>query len=201
MHIGRAWPRALGLLSLLAACDRTPARESRTDSASVAGAIASAIAVAGGDAAGPITPLAPAALQSRFPNAIGDLLREADATESVNTVGIGISMAQAKYRKASQRVTMTITDIGSMSQLLAAQAPWTRMEFDRTTAGGYSRTVRIGRDKGVESESRSGGRLRTELSVVVGNRFIVNIKGTDVEMARLTAALESLQTATLPSTR
>jgi hypothetical protein len=70
-------------------------------------------------------------------------------------------------------------------------------DFDRTTSNGYERTGRFEGHKAFESLSREGGVLRTELSIVVDNRFIVQLEARDSDMDALKRVAKSLDLRSL----
>jgi hypothetical protein len=110
-------------------------------------------------------------------------------------MGMKVSATNARYEGDEGRsVTIAISDIGGMGSMGAmGAAAWAMTEFDRTTQTGYDRTSRFDGFKAMESLSRDGGRLRTELSIIVGERFLVQMEGREVEMDVLKDAARRLR--------
>ncbi|HQW68009.1 MAG TPA: hypothetical protein PLJ23_13265 [Gemmatimonadales bacterium] len=71
-------------------------------------------------------------------------------------------------------------------------AAWSMVDFDRTTSDGYERTIRFEGHKGMESSRRSGGRLRSELSLMLGERVVMKLEGVEVDVDALKKAAAAL---------
>jgi hypothetical protein len=71
-------------------------------------------------------------------------------------------------------------------------AAWAMVEFDRTTNDGYERTIRFEGYKGHESLSQGSGRARTELTLLLGERIVVQLKGSGVTMDQLKDAARAM---------
>jgi len=144
---------------------------------------------------GDVEPISAEALQERLPENVGGLERvDVSRTES-GAMGMKVSATNARYEGDEGRsVTIAISDIGGMGSMGAmGAAAWAMTEFDRTTQTGYDRTSRFDGFKAMESLSRDGGRLRTELSIIVGERFLVQMEGREVEMDVLKDAARRLR--------
>ncbi|MGQ0704417.1 MAG: hypothetical protein ACT4PM_14985, partial [Gemmatimonadales bacterium] len=82
-------------------------------------------------------------------------------------------------------------DVGAMAGMAAfATFAWATAEIDRETESGYERTVSTKGYKGYEKYDRS--RKSGEVSLIVANRFVVEIDGYDVSMDQMKAALDRI---------
>ena len=120
-------------------------------------------------------------------------LKRTEATGEKNSVmGIKVSTAEAQYdndRGAS--VNVEITDMGTMKGFAGlAKAGWTMADIDKETDTGYERTTKIDGFKAYEKYETD--QQWGEISVIVGDRFIVEISGSNVEMDVIKKAVEKI---------
>jgi hypothetical protein len=114
-------------------------------------------------------------------------------------MGMQISTAYANFQNdQGSNVKVTITDIGSMTGLagMAAYA-WAMTDIDRETGTGYEKTTRFSGHKAIEkydNQTKYG-----ELSVLVGDRFVVAAEGNAVSMNDLKGALNQVNLGKLES--
>lgn len=137
-------------------------------------------------------PIPAADLASHIPDELAGMTAENRSHQDVGAMGMKMSMATAEYRDGNQRIDVSITDAGSVGQMAPMAAAWAMVDFDRTTSSGYEKTIRFEGNKGVESVSRDGGRLRSELSFIVGGRVIVKLEGREIEIDQLKDAAKAL---------
>jgi hypothetical protein len=165
-------------------------------------ALRQAGAALGPRSGGSVTPLAPAQLARRFPAQVNGMPRVEKEQQDMSPAGLGITMASATYKgHGRKRVTVSITDTGGLPMAGAAGVAWAMADYDRTTGTGYERTTRISGFKAMESQSRQGGVLRAEVAVLAGDRFLVQLKGNDVDVSLLRATLNELDIRALANQR
>ena len=188
---------ALGL-AVAAGCGRR--EEAEAQPATVEEALSQA-AEAIKQQAGGKEPIPAEKLEERFPDRIAGMPKVDGSRQDASAMGIAMSTTSATYRNDEGTVVVTITDTGGMAGMVNAGAAWAMVDFDRTTPNGYERTIRIHGFKGMESESRDGGRRRTELALLAGGRFIVQLEGTDVDMDVLKDVLDRIDVRGLASAK
>jgi hypothetical protein len=137
-------------------------------------------------------------LQSRFPDTVDGMdLVDSERTQG-GAMGINLSSATARYEDGSTRMlTITITDAGKPGLLAALGAAWATVSVDRVTGDGFERTVTIDGNRGFESERRTLDGADRELSVVAGNRLLVQLEGANVSMDVLRRTLNQLRVPSL----
>lgn len=124
-------------------------------------------------------------LKDMLPESL-DGMKRTDATgEKTAAMGMQISSAKATYSgDQGGSVTLNITDIGSMAGLAGmATYAWAATDFDRETESGYEKTTRYNGFKAHEKYDRSS--KSGEISVLVGDRFIVAAQGNGVDVDAL----------------
>ena len=121
------------------------------------------------------------ALKTLLPEASAALTRT-EASAEVKRIGnISGSSASATYTDGkSGRLTVQIADMGNMSGLLAigsAAMNATESESD----SGYEKNVTIGGQRVHEKFTKAGS--ESELSTIIGDRFMVQVNGNGVDVA------------------
>ncbi|KAA3656283.1 MAG: hypothetical protein DWQ10_15755 [Calditrichaeota bacterium] len=108
--------------------------------------------------------------------------------EKTGGFGIKVSMASADYDDDNGSMTITITDMGTMKGMMAmASAAWLNAEIDRETENEIEQTFTL---KGNKAHKKYNTLRQTgEISTIIGNRFVVNVKGRKVPYERLENAL------------
>ena len=137
------------------------------------------------------------ALKDMLPGSLNGMKRTDASAESNSALGIRASSATAHYSNGSNAsMSVEITDLGSMSGLAGLA-----MKFDpnleKETDTGYERTKRI---NGMLVHQEYDNRYHTgEVDVVAASRFTVAVKGSNVSMDDLVAALKIVNIQKLAS--
>lgn len=108
--------------------------------------------------------------------------------------GFNISRAEGEYRDAddsSRRIELQITDAGGFGRMMMFGATWMQMEVDRESSTGYERTTEFEGYPAYE-KFEDGNRQRSELQLVVGDRFFVSADGHNVDMDDLKDAVRAI---------
>jgi hypothetical protein len=138
-------------------------------------------------------------LKDMLPASLPGMKRTEASGERTAAMGMNVSTAHAQYSNDNgANATITITDIGSMTGLAGMAAfAWSATEVDRETENGYEKTTRFDGHKAMEKYDRSS--KSGEMSVLVGDRFIVEAKGNDVDMDALKSAVKAVNLGKLDS--
>jgi hypothetical protein len=115
--------------------------------------------------------------------------------------GMATSYAEARYEDpdGKKRITVKITDVASMTSLVAFGMAWMNMVIDKESTGGYERTTKIDGHPALEKFSEGEGYSSGEITVVVVNRYIVEVKGSDVSMSDLKTTMGNINLSKLAS--
>jgi hypothetical protein len=136
-------------------------------------------------------------LKALLPEGIGALKRTSAEGEKGGGFGIAVAHAEGRYRGDGGSVDLKITDPGNLSGLAAMAAMWMNMDLDKETDTGYEKTgTANGRrfHEKYDKNSKSG-----EYTVIVGNRFMVEINGNGVDMPTMKKAIDQINLAKLES--
>jgi hypothetical protein len=183
-------PIALALALALVACgDSAPEPAQPATYEDAVAEMTERVQATGG---GAVEPIAAAELATRLPDDLLGMSAEERSHQDVGAMGMKMSMATAEYRSESGRINASVTDVGGIGKMAPMAAAWSMADFDRTTSSGYERTIRFEGHKGMESSSTSGGRLRTELSLLLGERVVLRLEGIEVDVETLKKAAAAL---------
>ena len=139
----------------------------------------------------PVDPVDFRQLKDLLPESAAGLERTEATGEKTGTMGFTISQAEAKYQKDDANVEVQILDTGGVGGMaMMGLAAWTMAEVDKETASGYEKTTRLNGYKAFEKYDNS--RQDGELNLIVGDRYIVNVKGRNVSMEQLKGTLDDL---------
>ncbi|MBK7869830.1 MAG: hypothetical protein IPJ74_03635 [Saprospiraceae bacterium] len=129
-------------------------------------------------------------LKDLMPNSLLGMKRTNIEGQKSGMQGLSISTATAEYEEGEKELDVSIVDAGGSTLTLAGLAMWANMEFERESDDGYERTTKIDGHKAFEQydkKNKSG-----QLSVLVDNRFVVNIEGENISENDLRKALNDI---------
>jgi hypothetical protein len=134
-----------------------------------------------------VTPVDFHDLQALLPEAVLNLTRETSSGETSGAFGFTLSTAEGQDADEEGRsITIKLTDLGSWQSLSSMSAfSWAVNEIDLKTSTGYEKTIRHQGRRGYEKSDNES----CELSVLVADRFVVEVNGYQIELADLRAAL------------
>lgn len=142
-------------------------------------------------------PVALDVLKPIAPESFAGLPRKAQSSERGGVAGLEMSKVESEYGDdASRHVRLEITDTGGASGLMGL-AGWMNVQGEKEDDRMMERTRKEGDRLVHEKVSKTGG--ENELSVVVGNRFIVEANGRGVSIGDLKSAVGSLDLGKLES--
>jgi hypothetical protein len=138
-------------------------------------------------------------LKAMLPESLPGMKRTDASGEKNAAMGMQISNAEGRYRADDgSSMTIKITDIGSMTGLAGmATYAWARTEVDRESDHGYEKTSTFGGYKSREKYDKSS--KSGEVSVLVGDRFVVEVDGNNVDMDAIKNALGKVDLGKLNS--
>ncbi len=129
-------------------------------------------------------------LKKLLPEKLAGMERTAHSGEKAGALGFNMSTATAEYRDGDTEMEAAIVDFAGVASALMGIAAWSTVEIDREDENGYERTTTIDGYKAFEKyngNSRSG-----ELSVIASDRFIITVKGRNIDEKVFRKALEEL---------
>ncbi len=106
--------------------------------------------------------------------------------EKGGAFGIVTSNAKAEY---GDNLTLTITDLGTLRSAAMLGYGWLAAEIDSENDDGYERTTQHEGYPAYEKFTKSGRDTHAELSVIVGQRFVVSAEGSGISMDALKGAV------------
>jgi hypothetical protein len=124
-------------------------------------------------------------LKALLPESAAGLKRTEATGEKTGAMGFTISTARAEYRgDGDGTVDIEIIDTGGIAGVgTMAMAAWTMAEIDKETAHGYEKTTKIEGYKAFEKYDTEG--KYGEVNLLVGDRYVVNVKGDNVSIDQI----------------
>ncbi len=143
-----------------------------------------------------VEPLAVDQLKPFVPGTFAGLSKANSNVERTGIAGLMVTTATATYEDGGQKnVSLEISDTGGVSGLMGL-ASWVGVQGEKENEDHYERTVKSeGRLIHEVRAKREGG--ENEFAIVLGDRFIVTAKSSEVDLDGLKNAIGSLDLAKL----
>lgn len=149
---------------------------------------------------GPKETVDPKLLKALLPEDADGLKRKEASSEKSAAMGFGISTAKASYRDDNgQDIDVNISDVAGMGVALMGMAAWSMATIDKETETGYEKTTEYKGHKAFEkynTDSKNG-----EISVIVANRYIVQVSGNGVGIDKIKSVLDDIDLDKLADTK
>jgi hypothetical protein len=137
------------------------------------------------------------ALKALLPDTIVALKLASAESGKENGPRIIVSHALGHYQGDGRSLDLKITDPGTLSEFAATAAKWVNLDLDREVDNGYEKSGTSGGRR--YHEVYDNGSRSAQYAVVVGNRFIVEIRGNGIDMSTTKQALEQIDLERLES--
>ena len=125
----------------------------------------------------PVPPVDFEKLIALLPDASG--WTKSKPTGGTRSMGFSVSNAEANYQKGDQRIQLEITDAAFNSLVMAPFRFMMAAGYNERTTEGFKRAMTLNGAPGYEEWTNDS--KRGEVTVVVGNRFVVSGKGNGVD--------------------
>lgn len=130
-------------------------------------------------------------LQALVPNTAAGLPRTNAGEDKSNLGDLGFSHALGIYEKEGRRVEVQFLDSGSQKTILSAVAPWFKGNVvEEKGAEGSEMTTTVKGYPGIEHIDRKEN--TAEVSIVIKDRFVVMVAGTNVPIEELRKVMNGL---------
>ena len=131
-------------------------------------------------------------LKEFLPEKIAGFKKTESSGEKNGAMGFTISTADAHYKgNEDAAIHLEILDTGGIAGVATmAMAAWTMADIDKETDTGYEKTTSLEGYKAYEkydSKSKSG-----ELNLLVADRYVLNVNGSNVTMEQMKGIIEEL---------
>lgn len=120
-------------------------------------------------------------LKELLPESSDGFERSKASGESTGMAGFNVSTVKARYQKDDKRINVEIIDAGSIGSTMMGLAAWSLVQIDKESDDGFERTTTYKGNKAFEKCNQS----RCEFSVFVAERFLMNLKGRNIELEDL----------------
>jgi hypothetical protein len=172
-----------------------PVVNSNAGAAQSAAAVNAITALAGGANGQTVEPVDKEVLKAMLPDTVASLPRTGTEASKGGMATMQISEADGDYGdNQNKHVKLKVVDTGG-AKMFGLAAAWAAVEIDRSTDTGYEKTGRVaGRPTHEKFDKTSGS---GEYAVLVGDRFLVEADGTNVDMAALKDGVAAVDPAKL----
>ena len=135
-----------------------------------------------------VTPVDFRELKALLPEVLPGMKRTRAEGERAAAMGLNISKAEGEYEKEGSNIRISLMDMGTLSGMAAmATVGWALAEIDKETETGYEKTSTYQGYKSHEEYNRSS--KDGEVTVLVADRFVVEVRGNNLPMEAIMAAL------------
>jgi hypothetical protein len=143
-----------------------------------------------------VTPVDFRELKVLLPEELPGMKRTRAEGERAAAMGVNISKAEGEYKKEGSSVHISLMDMGTLSGMAAlATVGWAMAEIDKETETGYEKTSTYQGYKSHEEYNRQS--KDGEVTVLVADRFVVEVRGNNLPMEGITAALAAVDLSKL----
>ena len=145
-----------------------------------------------------VTPVDFRELKALLPEALPGMKRTRAEGERAAAMGVNLSKAEGEYEKEGSSVHISLMDMGTLSGMAAmATVGWAMAEIDKETETGYEKTSTYQGYKSHEEYNRNS--KDGEVTVLVADRFVVEVRGNNLPMESIMAALGAIDLNKLAS--
>ena len=129
-------------------------------------------------------------LQEFLPEKLAGYERTKKSGETTGALGMNVSHAKATYKDGDQQIKVDVVDTGGLGSAMMGMAAWSSIVIDKEDDNGYERTSTLDGYKCFEKFRKSGS--SSELSVIVGDRFLVTASGRTEDMGNLKKVIKDM---------
>ena len=136
----------------------------------------------------------PDVLKTFLPASIGGFTRTEISSSSGGVGGMSGSGAEGRYTRGDAQMTVEVLDLGAAGAL-AGMAGAFNVKSSKETSTGYEKVGKV--DGRLTQEQYDNASKHGEYSVLVADRFMIQVKGDAVSMNELKSAVSAVGTARL----
>ncbi len=130
-------------------------------------------------------------LQTVLPEELGGLEQTDKSGQTTGSFGYKISQTSGKYESSDGKmVEVDVIDTGGFAAGLMGMAAWANVTIDKEDSNGFERSTTINGYKGFEKYTKSNN--RSEISLLVEERFVVKVEGRNMSMDELRDLVDDL---------
>lgn len=136
-------------------------------------------------------------LKALLPEKVGEIQRSNAKGEKSGFGEMKISQATGEYTKdeSESSATLTIMDYGAIPGAAAGLAAWEQTDIDNESDDEYTKTVKIGDYKALETYNNKD--KRGSIQLLVAKRFMVNLEIHNMDAAELEKTISEMKLADL----
>lgn len=128
-------------------------------------------------------------LKELLPETAAGLTKKSAESEKTGAMGFMVSRAEANYKNEEGSIEVNIIYVAGTGALMGIAA-WSLIDMNKKTENGYEKTTTYKGNKAYEkydSKNKDG-----EIAVIVAKRFVVTVKGNNVELDKVKDTLDDI---------
>ena len=129
-------------------------------------------------------------LKALLPSEVAGMEMTDSEGQKTGVVGFKTSMAKGTYQEGNKKIEITLLDTGGFSGALMGMAAWSQIEVDKESKDGYERTTMIDGYKAFEEYNNNS--QHGQISIMVGDRYLLTINGNNISEKELKSALDAI---------
>ncbi|WP_337041577.1 transposase [Emticicia sp. 17c] len=128
-------------------------------------------------------------LKELLPADADGMPRKEASSEKAGAMGFQVSTAQGTYREGDSSIEVVIADVAGTGAIMG-MAAWAMVDIDKETDNSYEKTTTYKDNKAFEKYDKNN--KDGEIAVILANRFVVTVKGNNVEMDKVKSTLDAI---------
>lgn len=128
-------------------------------------------------------------LKELLPADADGLPRKEASSEKTGAMGFQVATANGRYREGDSSIEVSIVDVVGTGAIMG-MAAWAMIDVDKESESGYEKTTTYKDHKAFEKYNNNN--KDGEVAVIVANRFVVSVKGNNVDMDKIKATLDDI---------
>ncbi len=131
-------------------------------------------------------------LQTVLPDDLVGMEQTDKSGQTTGSFGYKISQASGKYEGSDGKmVEIDVIDTGGFAAGIMGMAAWASVTIDKEDSNGFERSTTIKGYKAFEKYTKNNN--RSEISLLVDERFVVKVEGRNMSMDDLRSAVDDLE--------
>lgn len=129
-------------------------------------------------------------LKELLPADADGFARKEASSQKTGAMGFNISTAEARYQDGDSSIEVNIIDVAGTGALMG-MAAWSMMDMDKEDDNGYEKTTKY---KGYKAFEKYDNKNKDgEMAVIVANRFVITVKGNNVDLDKIKATIDDIE--------
>jgi hypothetical protein len=133
-----------------------------------------------------------ASLRDMLPDSVQGMERVSVSANKSGIGGLKIAMAEAQYEgdSSSEKLMLSISDLGSMQGMAKMGLDWLETEMYEENRNGFERSIEYKGHRGFEEFTKTGDSSRGNRKIIIDGRFVLDVTGVNVPFETIEEVFE-----------